>query len=168
MHRMQLTLLLERRESRWREAAPAILGADYRELYQPSRLIRSLWVNLPHRGDMVRFLAQAGLSRDAWTWEQTLIFFALGLAPKSWSSLLALGTGRGNKTRRREGGIACPPPTPHHSLCTSPLPQASHTLAPCHRNTLRVPGNSKVLTCHSAHSAEHPQIALAPPPLVSG
>lgn len=77
MHRMQLTQLLEDGNLDQSSSAPH-LGADYREFTELSAFqTETLFGGWPASlGDMVRFLAQAGLSCNARMWEQTL-FFAL-------------------------------------------------------------------------------------------
>lgn len=117
MHRMQLTLLLEHGNLDESSAAPHP-GPDYRELSELSAFqTETLFGGWPASlGDMVRFLAQAGLSHNARTWEQTLFF-----GPRPGTQVLvpqvlvplppspppsALGY-----TRRRAWSRLCPPPT---------------------------------------------------------
>lgn len=117
MHRMQLTLLLERGNLDESSFAPHP-GADYRELSQLSAFqTETLFGGWPASlGDMVRFLAQAGLSCNAPNVEANLVFcprpgtqvLVTSLPPPFPPPPLALGLGVMSPAHR-------PPPLPRCS-----------------------------------------------------
>lgn len=138
--------------------------------YQPSRLRLSLVVGLPLREIWYDFWPRPAYHAMPGRGSKPC-FSALGLAPKSlslrpWTWAHTHGWG-GTWSLGEEETIACPPlgtpSPPSSSPALAAQPATSRPWLLVRRNTLRVPGNSKVLTCHSAHSAEHPQIALPPP-----
>lgn len=141
MHRMQLTLLLEHGNLDGRRPAVQSWVPTIAKLsaFRTETLFGGWPASL---GDMVRFLAQAGLSCDARTWEQTLFFCprpgtqVLVRPHPPCSSPSASLAGRGRGAEQHEWSSR-PPPTPPPLAAHAPRQQAHP--GTCQRNTLRVP-----------------------------